>query len=115
MPLSSVREVASYQLGKDNGCRSRGRYSEIQQFHSRRANRSTGCGDGATGDCELAEWGKDKIVFIITHRLSTIRNADQIAFLDDGRLREVGTHDELMFNTADYAKFVTAELGDAHE
>jgi len=63
----------------------------------------------------LAEWGKDKIVFIITHRLSTIRNADQIAFLDDGRLREVGTHDELMFNTADYAKFVTAELGDAHE
>ena len=62
----------------------------------------------------LAEWGKDKIVFIITHRLSTIRNADQIAFLDDGKLKEIGTHDELMSKTGDYAKFVNAELGDAH-
>ena len=62
----------------------------------------------------LAEWGKDKIVFIITHRLSTIRNADQIAFLDDGKLKEIGTHDELMSKTGDYAKFVDAELGDAH-
>lgn len=62
----------------------------------------------------LAEWGKDKIVFIITHRLSTIRNADQIAFLDDGKLKEIGTHDELMSKTGDYAKFVNAELGEAH-
>ena len=62
----------------------------------------------------LAEWGKDKIVFIITHRLSTIRNADQIAFLDDGKLKEIGTHDELMSKTGDYAKFVNAELGDSH-
>ena len=62
----------------------------------------------------LAEWGKDKIVFIITHRLSTIRNADQIAFLDDGKLKEIGTHDELMSRTGDYTKFVNAELGDAH-
>ena len=62
----------------------------------------------------LAEWGKDKIVFIITHRLSTIRNADQIAFLDDGKLKEIGTHDELMSKTGDYTKFVNAELGDAH-
>ena len=62
----------------------------------------------------LAEWGKDKIVFIITHRLSTIRNADQIAFLDDGKLKEIGTHDELMSKAGDYSKFVDAELGDAH-
>ena len=62
----------------------------------------------------LAEWGKDKIVFIITHRLSAIRNADQIAFLDDGKLKEIGTHDELMSRTGDYTKFVNAELGDAH-
>ena len=30
----------------------------------------------------LAAWGKDKIIFLITHRLSTIRSADQIALLD---------------------------------
>ena len=44
----------------------------------------------------------------------TIRNADQIAFLDDGKLKEIGTHNELMSKAGDYAKFVDAELGDAH-
>ena len=44
----------------------------------------------------LAEWGHNRVVFIITHRLSTIRNADQIAFLEDGRIKELGTHSELI-------------------
>jgi subfamily B ATP-binding cassette protein HlyB/CyaB len=35
-------------------------------------------------------------VFFITHRLSTIRRADQIVMLHDGAVAEVGTHDELM-------------------
>jgi ABC-type multidrug transport system fused ATPase/permease subunit len=44
----------------------------------------------------LAEWGQNRAVFLITHRLSTIRQADQIAFLQRGTLAELGTHDELM-------------------
>ncbi|HIF98460.1 MAG TPA: ABC transporter ATP-binding protein [Myxococcales bacterium] len=44
----------------------------------------------------LAEWGQNRAVFLITHRLSTIRQADQIAFLQGGTLAELGTHDELM-------------------
>ncbi len=44
----------------------------------------------------LAEWGRRRAVFLITHRLSTIRQADQIAFLKDGTLAEVGSHEELM-------------------
>ena len=37
-----------------------------------------------------------RTVFIIAHRLSTVRNADQIVVLDEGRIEEAGTHDALM-------------------
>ncbi len=44
----------------------------------------------------LHEAAKDKLVIIIAHRLSTIANADRIYFLEDGEIREEGTHEELM-------------------
>ena len=61
----------------------------------------------------LAEWGRNRVVFIITHRLSTIRNADQIAFLEDGEIREIGSHEELLEQAGAYSQFVQAESGDA--
>lgn len=39
---------------------------------------------------------KSKTTIVIAHRLSTIRNASRIAVIDSGRVRELGTHDELM-------------------
>jgi ABC-type multidrug transport system fused ATPase/permease subunit len=44
----------------------------------------------------LAAWGKGKAVFLITHRLSTIRRADQVIFVQDGRVLEHGSHERLM-------------------
>ncbi len=44
----------------------------------------------------LAAWGAGRCVFLITHRLSTIRMADQIVYLDAGRIVESGQHDALM-------------------
>jgi ABC-type multidrug transport system fused ATPase/permease subunit len=37
-----------------------------------------------------------RVVLVIAHRLSTVRTADQIAFVEEGRIVERGSHDELM-------------------
>jgi ATP-binding cassette subfamily B protein len=39
---------------------------------------------------------KDRTVFFITHRLTTIRNADLILMMDQGRIIEQGTYSQLM-------------------
>jgi ATP-binding cassette, subfamily B, bacterial HlyB/CyaB len=44
----------------------------------------------------LAEKFRDRTVFFITHRLSTIKNADVILMMDKGHVVEQGTHDDLM-------------------
>ena len=65
----------------------------------------------------LNSWGKDRIVFIITHRLSTIRNADQIALLKNGEIVEAGDHESLMSkHDGEYRRFVEDEtIGTSHE
>ena len=48
-------------------------------------------------------------VVLITHRLSTVRRADRIAFLADGRITELGTHDELVQRDGSYAAMFRAQ------
>ncbi len=46
--------------------------------------------------CRLSDWGRNRAIFLISHRLSTVRYADRIAFLHDGKIVESGRHEELM-------------------
>ena len=56
------------------------------------------------------ELTKDKTILMIAHRLKTVRNADDILVLDEGKIVEEGTHDELMKHNGLYAKFVNERL-----
>lgn len=53
---------------------------------------------------------KGKTAIVIAHRLSTVKNADQILVLDQGRIVEQGTHQELVAQRADYYHLVKNQL-----
>jgi subfamily B ATP-binding cassette protein HlyB/CyaB len=57
---------------------------------------------------------KGRTVFIITHRLSSLRIADRIVTVENGRISEDGTHDTLVKAGGRYAGLVRAQ-GGIHE
>ncbi len=54
----------------------------------------------------ISELVKGKTLLVIAHRLNTIREANQILVISDGRISEQGTHDELMAKAGIYQDFV---------
>jgi ABC-type multidrug transport system fused ATPase/permease subunit len=58
----------------------------------------------------LDEVMKGRTSLVIAHRLSTIRNADKIIALEDGRIREVGDHDELLAKDGLYSHLYRRQL-----
>ena len=53
----------------------------------------------------------DRTTLIVAHRLSTIRNADEIIVLDNGKIVEKGTHDSLLNHNGVYAKLWSVQTG----
>ena len=49
-------------------------------------------------------------IIIIAHRLSTVKNVDEILFLDKGEIIEKGTHKELIEKKGEYYKLVKNQL-----
>lgn len=58
----------------------------------------------------LAQEIKDSVIIIVAQRISTIRHADQIIVLDEGRMVGIGTHDELMNTCETYAEIAHSQL-----
>ena len=56
---------------------------------------------------------KGRTSFIVAHRLSTIKNADQILVMKDGNIIERGTHDELLDRGGFYAKLYESQFAKA--
>ena len=58
----------------------------------------------------LTDFYRNKTVVVVAHRLSTVKNADQIVVLDKGKITEVGSHEELTRRQGKYYELVKNQL-----
>ena len=61
----------------------------------------------------IDEASRDRTVLVIAHRLATVRRADRILVIDQGRLRAEGTHEELLDRSPLYARLARLQFADS--
>ena len=57
----------------------------------------------------LKQTRQGKTTILIAHRISTVQNLDKIIYLDNGKVLDVGTHDELLARCKDYQTMVALQ------
>ena len=63
----------------------------------------------------LAQTRKGKTTLLVAHRVSTVQGLDKIVYLDNGRVADVGTHEELLARSAEYRRMVELQRLDEEE
>ena len=63
---------------------------------------------------ELETLKANRTTIIIAHRLSTVRDADKIVVMEEGRIVETGTHEELLKKGGLYARLISRQLASTH-
>ena len=63
----------------------------------------------------LSELAKGRTCLIVAHRLSTIKNADEIAVISQGKIMEMGNHDTLLKQNGIYANLYRLQFKNSDE
>jgi ATP-binding cassette, subfamily B, bacterial len=58
---------------------------------------------------QILSIGAQRMIIFISHRFSTVRRADKIIVLDDGKIIETGNHEQLMHDNGEYARLFTLQ------